>query len=208
VLAVFETSLRLLHPVMPFLTEELWHRLAGSAKNRPRSIALASFPAYRQETTDHQAERDMDLLQDIVTSARTLRAEMKLDPKESLDAALYSTGRAAAVARDCVEAIGKLATIRLTVHEGAAPKLGGASRATPEYDLLLRVPQAQVDAQRKRLAKEIQQLEKNVDSLRLQLGNNGFIGRAPAHVVEGMRSKLSEYEAQLVKSRAALEALG
>jgi valyl-tRNA synthetase len=208
ILSVFETTLRLLHPVMPFLTEELWQRLAANSPSRPASIALTPFPAYQLDTSDLAAEADMDLLRDIVTAARTLRAEMKLDPKEQLDAVLYSTGRAAQLSSEYSEAIGKLAGIRLEVHEEAAPKLTGAVRATPEYDLALRVPQAQIEAMRKRLLKEIAQLEKNIDSLRRQLGDSGFVGRAPEHVVEGMRGKLSEYEGQLAKSRATLDALG
>jgi valyl-tRNA synthetase len=207
-LGVFESALRLLHPAMPFLTEELWQRLAGQSASRPKSIALAAYPSYRIESTDLEAERDMELLQDIVTSARNLRAELKLDPKEQLNGSLYSAGRAAILAREHGEAIRKLAGVTLDVIEGTAPKLGGAVRATPEFDLVLKVPAAQLEALRKRLDKEIQQLRKNIDSLKRQLGDDKFLAGAPAHVVEGMRGKLAEYEAQLVKSQESLDALG
>jgi valyl-tRNA synthetase len=185
---------------MPFLTEELWQRLAANSQSRAKSIALAPFPMYQLETSDLAAEADMDLLRDIVTAARTLRAEMKLDPKEQLEAVLYSTGRAAQLSSEYAEAIGKLAGIRLEVHEEAAPKLTGAVRATPHYDLVLKVPQAQIEAMRKRLLKEIAQLEKNIENLRRQLRDIGFVGRAPEHVVEGMREKLGEYEGQLARA--------
>src|SRR5258708_19719416 len=89
-LAAFEAALRLLHPVMPFLTEELWQRLAEGAAHRPKSIALARYPEYSQAWTDLPAEREIQVLQDVVTAARTLRAEMKLDPKARLDGVLYS----------------------------------------------------------------------------------------------------------------------
>jgi valyl-tRNA synthetase len=207
-LGVFESALRLLHPAMPFLTEELWQRLAANAASRPRSIALAAYPSYRAESTDHEAERDMELLQEMVTSVRNPRAELKLDPKEQLSGSLYSGGRAAVMARDHSEAIRKLAGVDLKVVQGSAPKLIGAFRATPEFDVLLNVPPAQLDALRKRLEKEIQQLSKNIDSLGRQLGDDSFLSRAPAQVVDGMRAKLAEYQAQVVKSRESLDAVG
>ena len=91
-LAAFETALRLLHPAMPFFTEELWQRLATNRKYRPVSIAIAPYPQYRTELADHEAEREIALLQEIVTMARTLRTEAKLDPKQQLSGALYSRG--------------------------------------------------------------------------------------------------------------------
>src|SRR6516164_2949474 len=78
-LAAFETALRLLHPAMPFLTEELWQRLAAGRSDRPASIALAEYPQYRSSATDHAAEREIGILQEIVTLARNVRAESKLD---------------------------------------------------------------------------------------------------------------------------------
>jgi valyl-tRNA synthetase len=206
-LGVFEAALRLLHPVMPFLTEEIWQRIAAKAESRPKSVALAAYPQYRLERADLEAERDMEILQGIITSARNLRAELKLDPKEQLNGTLYSMGRAAEVARDHAEAIRKLAGVALKVCAGHAPILGGAVRATTEFDLALEVPPAQLEAQRKRLEKEIAQLVKNIDNLKRQLGDDGFLGRAPANVVEGMRAKLAEYEAQLMKSQGSLDAL-
>ena len=81
-------------------------------------------------------------------------------------------------------------------------------RATTEFDLALEVPAAQLEAQRKRLEKEIAQLVKNIDNLKRQLSDDAFLGRAPGSVVEGMRGKLGEYESQLMKSQGSLDALG
>src|SRR5207302_4084263 len=98
-LAAFETALRLLHPVMPFLTEELWQRLAKGHPNRPSSIALAPYPQYNRAQTDFAAEREIQVLQDIVTLARTLRTEMQLDPTLPLEGTPYSRGDALKVGR-------------------------------------------------------------------------------------------------------------
>ena len=202
-LAAFETALRLLHPVMPFLTEELWQRLAEGAANRPKSIAVARHPACSQARIDAAAELEIRLLQDIVTAARTLRAEMKLDPKEQLDGVLYSQSEARPVARRHAGAIQKLANVKLDLQAGAAPQ-AAAVRSTPEFDLVLNVPRSHMAEQRKRLEKEREQLEKNIANSNRQLGDEKFLSRAPAQVVDSLKTKLVDYETQLAKVRKAL----
>src|SRR5215475_7376581 len=98
-------ALRLLHPAMPFLTEELWQRLATDRNTRPVSIAIAPYPQYRQELTDYAAEREIEIVQEIVTMARTLRTGAKLDPKQQLAGALYSRSSALEVAERHAAAI-------------------------------------------------------------------------------------------------------
>jgi len=204
ILAAFETALRLLHPAMPFLTEELWQRLTANAPNRAQSIAVASFPQYRLEATDHEAEREIELLQEIVTMARTLRTEAKLDPKQQLEGALYSRNSALEVAQRHAAAIQKLANVKLEFKAEAAPK-APVMRTTPQFELMLNVPKTQQDAQRKRLEKERDQLDKNIASSKRQLADEKFVSRAPAAMVETMRQKLTEYEAQVAK---VIEQLG
>jgi valyl-tRNA synthetase len=206
-LAAFETALRLLHPAMPFLTEELWQRLATDRTIRPASIALAAYPRYNPDTTDFKAEREIGILQEIVTMARTLRTESKLDPKQQLAGVLYSRGSALEVAQRHAGAIQKLANVVLEFNSDAAPAPGGASgimRSTAEFDLVLHVPKSQEDAQHKRLAKEREQLAKNIANSKRQLSDEVFLGKAPAHVVESIRRKLADYEAQLAKIDAPL----
>jgi valyl-tRNA synthetase len=207
-LGVFEASLRLLHPLMPFITEELWQRLAIHSKARVDSIALAAYPRSDPAGIDDGAEREIELLQEIITSARNLRAELKLDPKEQLSGKLYSTGHALEVSRGQSEAIARLAGLNLELLAGNAPKIAGAMRAARDFDLVLEVPAAQIEVLRKRLQKEIEQLERNISNSRRQLTDETFLGRAPEHVVASIRAKLADYEAQLGKSSEALAGLG
>jgi valyl-tRNA synthetase len=193
-LAAFENVLRLLHPAMPFLTEELWQRLAAGP-SRPSSIALAAYPQYRRETTDFAAEREMGILQEIVTMARTLRTESKLDPRQQLTGTLYSRTAALEVAQRHAEAIRKLANVKLEFQAGAAPK-APAMRSTAEFDLVLEVPKSQEEAKARRDAKEIEQLDRNIASHERQLSDEAFLAKAPAKVVDGMRAKLAAYKAQ------------
>ena len=201
ILAAFETALRLLHPAMPFLTEELWQRLRHrTAPTRPVSIALAPYPQYRQELTDHAAEHEIELLQEIVTLARTLRTEAKLDPKQQLAGTLYSRSEALDAARAPrrrhPEAGQREARIPAPKPRRKADR---HALHRPQFDLVLEVPAAQMEAQRARVGKETEQLRKNIASLERQLSDDNFLAKAPAPVVEGMRRKLDDYQAQLRK---------
>jgi valyl-tRNA synthetase len=206
-LTVFETALRLLHPVMPFVSEELWQRLTEAGPERPVSIAVSRYPEFDEHAADPLAEREMQLLQEIVVAARGLVTDLGLDPKQQHDAVLYSNGAAAHVACEQLGAIQKLARVRLEIQKGLSPAGGGVKRSTTEFDLVLKVPAAETEAQRKRLEKEIEQLEKVIANSRRQLSNEVFVSRAPEAVVNSLRQKLAEYEGQLAKSRAALEGL-
>jgi valyl-tRNA synthetase len=205
-LGAFEMALRLLHPVMPFLTEELWQRLGGS--QRPVSIALAPYPQYSQAATDLTAERDVQLLQDIIGAARDLRADMKLDPKLAVSGTVYARGFAYKVGVASADSIRQMARVNLEFrHDGAPPVKGAAVRSTHEFDLALEVPLAQTGAHRKRLEKEYEQLDKNAGNIRGQLADEASTSKKPAKVVEEMRQKLAAYEAQLAKIKAALDGL-
>jgi valyl-tRNA synthetase len=204
VLYVFERSLRLLHPLMPFLTEELWQRLDAGG---PAYVALARYPDADPALADEAAEREMELVQDIIAAARNLRAEMKADPRQALEAVLCSQNFGLEVARRNAEIIQKLANVKLELSSGPAPRGQGATRSAAEFELTLRLPLAQADSQRRRLEKQIEQLETVIANSRRQLQDEQFLGRAPARVVDSIRSKLADYETQLERSRAALGAL-
>ena len=153
---------------------------------------------FRSEATDFTAEREIGILQDIVTMARTLRTESKLDPKQQLTGTLYSRTAALEVAQRHAEAIQKLANVKLEFKAEAAPK-APAMRSTAEFDLVLEVPKSQEEAQAKRVAKEREQLEKNIVNSKRQLSDEVFLSKAPQKVVDSIRAKLADYETQLAK---------
>ncbi len=207
-LAAFEAALRLLHPVMPFLTEELWQRLTASQPDRVASIALARFPEFREDFADAAAERDMELLQAIVGAARNLRTDMKLDPKAGAEGVVYARGAVFEAISAQRAAIQKLANLTLEFRDEAAPANAAAIRSTADFDLVLSLPMAQLDAQRQRLAKDKEQLEKIIANSNRQLQDETFLGKAPAKVVDGIRAKLADYQTQLHKIDASLAGLG
>jgi valyl-tRNA synthetase len=187
-LSVFAQSLRLLHPILPFITEELWHRLGQTT-----SISLQPYP--QPGVVDEVAERDMAVLQEMVTQARTLRADHKLENKLQLDGVLEDGDGAMGTV------IEKLGNIRLQIRSAG----GTLSGRTPK--LLITLPTPDNSALRGRLEKEVQQYEKLIAEKDRQLGNEKFLAGAPAHVVDSLRAKRAEYQAQLEKSRTALEGL-
>jgi valyl-tRNA synthetase len=189
----FEIALRLLHPAMPFLTEELWQRLGQSS---PKSIALAAYPQFDPKLSDAEAEKEVAIVQDVVTLARTLRTENKLDPKQTFAGTLFGHTDSLAIAQRHGAAIQKIARVNLAFQSGAAPKTG-AVRSTPEFDLVLDIPKAADDPARRQ--KELEQLAKNIANHERQLQDETFLGKAPAKVIDGMRAKLAEYKTQLSK---------
>jgi valyl-tRNA synthetase len=190
ILGTFERTILLLHPLMPFITEELWHRLG---KPEERSISLEPYPQYDAQLDDPAAEAEIELLQDIVRAARNLRADLGLDPKLPVTG-LISIGVD-------TELVRRLSGVTFT--KGEVLK-SGAVRSTTDFDLSLDVPHGQLEAQRKRLEKERDQLAKNITNSQRQLGDEVFLSKAPAKVVDSIRAKLAEYETQLRKIEDSL----
>ncbi|HEY3823641.1 MAG TPA: valine--tRNA ligase [Bryobacteraceae bacterium] len=187
---VFEETLCLLHPLMPFITEELWHRLDERGE---KSISLQPYPTYKKDRDDPAAEAEIELLQNIVRAARNLRAELGLDPKQPLEGKI-------SIGID-TELLRRLCGVTFT--RGDVPKTG-AVRSTPDFDLSIDVPTGQIEAQQKRLEKERDQLMKNIANSQRQLNDEVFLSKAPAKVVDSIRAKLADYEAQLAKIEASL----
>ncbi|HYP08271.1 MAG TPA: valine--tRNA ligase, partial [Bryobacteraceae bacterium] len=157
-LTVYEMMLRLLHPLMPFLTEELWQRVAEAGADRPISIALANYPQYNPDASDAQAEYEMEILQSIVTAARELRADMKIDPKQMMDGVLVVREPARSMLDGQLAGIERIAGAKLDVR-ASDEGVDGVKRGFPEFDLIIRVSASQAEAQRSRIQKEIEQLE-------------------------------------------------
>ncbi len=206
-LAATERSLRLLHPVMPFITEDLWQRVSSNTPGRPKSIALSDYPEPIADDADPSAERDVAILQSLVTTARNLRAEMNVPPRDSLRGTVYSESRAVlSVVEGQPEALGHLAGVSLTSQHGkAAP--GEAMGHTADFDLAITLPEARKAALRAKLEKQLGQIEKAARGAREKLENKTFLDRAPGRVVRSLREKLGDYDSQIERIRATLSGL-
>jgi valyl-tRNA synthetase len=208
--AGFDAALRLLHPFMPFLTEELWHQLPQ--KVGAKSIALEQYPVAKAAWSDGAAAKEFGLVQEIIQALRTIRAEMKLDPKKRVEAEFFS---ADAWTRGVVEA-NKDGVLRLAILSGLKvlgqklPEAGGGTRSTAQFDL--RIPYAaetlDVAAEQSRLKKEMEGLQKAITSKEGQLGNETFRSRAPEKIIKQMEEALAAQRIELEKLEARSKQLG
>ena len=215
-LTVYEAALRLLHPLMPFVTEELWQRLIhGGAANagQAKSISLAQYPTATWAAGNEASIRAFGLLQQVVTAARELRADNKLDPKATIDATLYL--HAGQFAETDLAGIGSLAKLKLEQRVGKLTEHKGLIRSTAEFDLQLQAAAPVAGTQngagsgeaRARIVKEIESLERLIENSNRQLSDETFLSKAPEKVVATLRAKLADYQEQLAKNRKLLQGL-
>lgn len=206
-LAATERSLRLLHPVMPFITEDLWQRLTANTPGRLKSIALTDYPQPLESDADPAAERRVEVLQGLVTTARNLRAELNLPPRETLQGTVFSEDE---VTLDVVhseqEALSGLANLQAECQFGVA-QAGQALGHTADFDLAVKLPEERRAALRSKLEKQLAALVKAETGARGRLNNQTFLEKAPDHVVSSLRHKLSDYESQVERIRNTLSGL-
>ena len=209
IFAALEAALRLLHPVMPFLTEELWHRLPQP--DGARSIALAKFPEPRANWTDPAADKQIATLQEIITAARNIRAEMKIDQKRKIPADFSSNDAAIRkLAEQNVEPLLRLATLSaLNISSDRPDGAGATVRSTSQFDLRIAYGEAvDKDVEIARLQKEIDRLAKDVASKQTRLADETFTSKAPAKIVDDLRATLASREIEHQKLLDRLNQLG
>ena len=206
--AAFDTSLRLLHPFMPFLTEELWHQLP----QRPgdKSIALQAFPAAPAKSSEQSRVNEFALVQDVITELRNVRAEMKLDPKKKIAAEFYSSYEyiRATIQRN-LDGILRLAILsNLKISANRLAQAGGTVRSTAQFDLRIAYSDTMdMAAELARVYKEIERLKNDIGSKEKQLADETFRSRAPEKIIRGMEATLEERRVELKKLQERLRQL-
>jgi valyl-tRNA synthetase len=207
--AAFDAALRLLHPFMPFLTEELWHQLPQ--ERGAKSIALDAFPEARHAWKNAQAQEQFSLVQEVIVALRNIRADMKLDPRKRVSAE-FST--ADLTARNVIElnraGILRLASLsELKIGAEQLAQTGGVVRSTSQFDVRIGYTAETMDvsAEVAKLRKEIEGLEKAIASKERQLGDPTFRSRAPEKIVRGLESTVAEQKTELQKLQLRLEEL-
>ncbi len=206
---VLETSLRLMHPLMPFVTEELWQR-TPKLQERKTSIAFGPYPSSHDASIDAEADREMDVVKAVIGAARTLRSEHDVKPKEKvpLSVRTASTEVKAHLARSEF-------AIRALVNTSGPVTIGGAEVQRTPGTMVAVVPShagaievmvglkglVTADKERGRYEREVKRVEKEILVIDKKLGAKGFVDRAPPEVVQ----EAQQQRAALVEARARLE---
>lgn len=203
---VLSRGLELLHPFMPFITEEIWQKLPHEGQ----TIMLASYPAYRDDFEDDEAAADMDMLIAMIKTVRNLRAEMKIPLGQKAKLIIAASGRERGVidsARQYLDRLAAIDQVDFIDLEAEAPKgaaagiLGNVRVYMPLAGLI------DTEKEKARLTKDMAKVEKEIKRLEGKLNNSGFLAKAPAEVVAGEQGKLEDYTKKLAGLRETLATL-
>ena len=210
---VLEVILRLAHPFMPFITEEIWQRIKGLAGKSGPTLMLQPWPVAAEARLDAGAEADIEWVKQLMLGVRQIRGEMKISMAKRIDVVLANASaedqRRLAAFEPLLAKLAKLESVRVLEASEEAPL--AATALVGEMEVL--VPMAGLidkDAELARLDKELQRLEGEVKRVGGKLANEGFVAKAPAEVLDKERAKLAEAEqalAKLAEQRGKIAAL-
>lgn len=203
---VMDQILKMLHPFMPFITEELWGSLSNS---RDSDLILATWPTYNSENVDEAASQEMEWLITLITEIRAARSEMNVPAGAKIDmlvsGAMSSTENAINSQLELLKRLARLENVDKI--DGDAPNgaisvvVGEATYYLPLADVI------DIDAEKARLNKSLEKLEKEINSVSGRLNNENFVSKAPPHVIAENKKGLEEAEQKAIKIREALERL-
>ncbi|MBL8416639.1 MAG: valine--tRNA ligase [Dechloromonas sp.] len=201
-----EAVLRLAHPLIPFITEELWQTVAPIAGRKTHdSIMLAAYPRAVEYKIDAASEAKIERLKALTHACRNLRGEMNVSPAQRMPLLVTGGGAEISEFAPILQALGKLSEVQI-VDDMPADAMAPVA-VVGEIRMMLKV-EIDIAAERERLAKEIEKLEKQISIAQGKLANEGFVARAPAAVVEQEKQRVADFTATLEKLKPQLAKLG
>jgi len=207
-IGIFEASLRLLSPFMPFITEEIWHAVYDG-KPPLQSIALAAYPLADEKQVDRVAETEMAILQDLIAAVRNIRAELKVEPKEKLSIEVHADAEIRTLIERNRSSLDRTANIESVAFVDASLANAAGARSTARFDVrVIYERKVDVAAERERLNKELAKMTDEFGRATRQLGNEVYLAKAPGKVIDGLKLRRAELEVLIAKAKSALGELG
>ncbi|NBS10280.1 MAG: valine--tRNA ligase [Burkholderiaceae bacterium] len=212
-LRVLETILRLAHPIIPFITEELWQTIGPKSgkdlsQQPSQSIALQAYPVSESNKIDPKSEAWMNEVKAIVDACRNLRGEMQISPAQKLPLWISGDRLFLEKAVPYLSALAKLSEVKIVDNESDLERDAPESpiALVGQHKLLLKV-EIDPKVEQLRLSKEIARLAGEINKCQSKLGNEGFVARAPAEVIDQEKKRLAEFEASHAKLSQQLNKL-
>ena len=204
-----ETVLRLAHPIIPFITEELWQKVAPVAGRAGASVSIAAYPQSQPERIDEAAEAQVARLRSLVDACRNLRGEMGVSPAQRLPLLVLGDGEFMRRHAPVLQALAKLSEVRVFEEEAAWIQAASAAPVAVVGDARLCLfMEVDVAAEKARLAKEVSRLEAEISKANAKLSNEAFVAKAPPAVIEQEKKRVADFGATLDKVREQLVRLG
>jgi valyl-tRNA synthetase len=200
---VLEATLRLAHPVIPFITEELWQKVAPLAGQAGESIMVRPYPSAQPEKIDEDAELEVHVLKEIVTATRTLRSEMSIPPGKKLPLVAQGDAVRLAAFAPYLTALARLSEVAIV---DALPDADAPIAIAGDFRLMLKV-EVDAAAERERLSKEEARLKNEIAKSEAKLANASFAERAPPAVVDQEKQRLEKNRSTHEQVRAQLAKL-
>jgi valyl-tRNA synthetase len=208
-LRVLEVTLRLAHPVIPFITEELWQKVAPLAGRHPggdASIMMQRYPVSEPAKIDAAAEAWVGELKSLVDACRALRGEMSISPAQRVPLIVAGPPDRLTAFAPALKVLAKLSEVQIVAALAVSAGTAAPTQIVGEYRLMLKI-EVDIAAERERLAKEVGRLEGEISKANGKLSNAGFVARAPAAVVAQEKERLANFTGTLEKVRSQLAAL-
>jgi len=200
-----ETILRLVHPITPFISEELWQKVAPVAGRAGPSVSIAAYPVSQPERIDEPAEAHVVKLKTLVDACRNLRGEMNVSPATKLPLYVLGDSEFMKAAGPVLQALAKLNEVKVFDSEADWTKAAAAApvAVVGEARLCLFM-EVDVAAEKIRLGKEVTRLESEIGKANGKLSNEAFVAKAPPAVIDQERKRVADFEANLSKMKAQL----
>jgi valyl-tRNA synthetase len=202
-LNVLSTVLRLLHPFMPFVTEEIWQKLPGKKK----SIMVSRFPEPEEFFEDKEALEKIGLVMSVITAIRNVRGELRVPPSKRINVVIDAPEQKATLLKEYVHHVKELAKVD-EIHIGHNIEKPDSSATSIVEDISIYVllkGLVNIEEEKKRIIKEMKKTQKEIEMFKKKLENKNFVEKAPSHVVEEVREKLNMASEKFSKLKQSLE---